>query len=193
MRMSGDPTPPPGFNLVTSKKRSSKAAMMAMSVTAAESTAKSVAVRGMVGGQSPEKGKGKLSDMDPSSEGPSKPEEISLAVGRNGCHKCKSGHHCGLSMRSRSGSRPRSRPGKHWMEHRSRGRNSWKTLKTSGSCLIERKLNSLKRGEVVHEEQAESPGKSTSFGMYNECVDSVNFLVTFEREEIQLSEERRGC
>ena len=111
--MSGDPHP--GFTLDTSKKRSSKAAKLAvmsaaMSATAAlsvamlavESTAKSAAVRGTAEGQSPEKGKAKSSGLDSSWEGPSRPEnsvseETRLAVGRNGCHKCKSGHHCRLS------------------------------------------------------------------------------------------------
>ena len=69
VRMSGDP--PPGFTLVTSKKRSLKAvkspamsatvmaAMLAV-MSAAELTAKSAAVRGTAEGQSPEKGKGEV-------------------------------------------------------------------------------------------------------------------------------------
>ena len=44
--------------------------------------------------------------------------------------------------------------------------------RTFWSRLIERKLNSLKRGKVVHEEQAESPEKA----LHLECI--MNVLIT---------------
>ena len=47
--------------------------------------------------------------------------------------------------------------------------------RTSGSCLIERKMNSLKRGKVVNEEQAESPKKA----LHLECIMNVLIARTF--------------
>ena len=171
-RMSG--YPPPFFTLVTSKKRSSKAAksaamLVAVAVTsatvtaamlAAGSTAKSAVVRGTAEGQSPEKGKVKSSGLDPSSEGPSRPEnsvrisrtssgkvaarlsplansgriseETKLAVGRNGCHKCKSGHYCGLSNEVKIWVEAEVKTGKtlDGIQVKREELNSWKTLKS---------------------------------------------------------------
>ena len=52
----------------------------------------SVSSMGQVGPAGPAEGQ-----SGPSANSGRISEETRLAVGRNGCHKCKSGHHCGLS------------------------------------------------------------------------------------------------
>ena len=102
--MSGEP-PTPGFTLVTSRKRSSKAAMgpsrprnsvrnpgNGLVGRVAGSSGPLAGSVGPAGPEGPAEGR-----PGPSADSGRNSEETRRAVGRNGSHNCKPGHHYGLS------------------------------------------------------------------------------------------------